>query len=253
MPDPDRREPPRAGISVLQGATFIIGIVVGIGIFKSPQLVAQNVANETTYIALWVAGGLITLIGALVYAELASAYPSGGGEYHFLSRGLGRPVGLMFAWARITVIQTGAIAAVAFVYGDYAQQLLPLGAWGPAVHAILALTVLTVVNLTGATRGKGFQLLLTGLTMVAVVSVVIAGLAMTRPFPPAPVPAGSSTLGVALIFVLLTYGGWNEAAYLSAEITDARRNMVRVLMIATVVIMLIFLLMNLAFLKNSRS
>jgi amino acid transporter len=251
MPDPDKSAAlPRPGITVLQGATFIVGIVVGIGIFKSPQLVAQNVTNETAFIALWIVGGLITLIGALVYAELASSYPSGGGEYHFLSRALGRPVGLMFAWARITVIQTGAIAAVAFVYGDYAQQLVPLGAWGSAVHAVLALATLTVVNLTGATQGKNFQLLLTSLTMLAVAAVVIAGLTMTHPLPPPPSPSASDgALGLALIFVLLSYGGWNEAAYLSAEITDAKRNMVRVLMIAITVIMLIFLLMNLAFLN----
>jgi basic amino acid/polyamine antiporter, APA family len=250
MPEHDRQEPARAGISVLHGATFIIGIVVGIGIFRSPQLVAQNVADETLFIALWIVGGLITFVGALVYAELASAHPSGGGEYHFLSRALGRPVGLLFAWARITVIQTGAIAAVAFAYGDYAQQLLSLGAWGPALHAALALSALTAVNLTGATRGKRFQLLLTGMTMVAVVAVIAAGLLLTHAPAATTAPASSTgTLGLAMIFVLLTYGGWNEAAYLSAEIDDVRRNMVRVLLIATGVIVLIFLLINLAFLN----
>ena len=145
-------EPPRASISVLQGVAFIVGIVIGIGIFKSPQIVAQNVASEAAFIALWIAGGLITLIGALVYAELGSAYPSGGGEYHFLSRALGRPVGLLFAWARVTVLQTGTIAAVAFVFGDYAQQLVPLGPWGPAIHAALALLILTAVNSRPAAR-----------------------------------------------------------------------------------------------------
>jgi amino acid transporter len=204
MPDPDAPAASRPGISVLQGAAFIVGIVIGIGIFKTPQLVAQNVADETTFIALWIVGGLITLIGALVYAELASSYPSGGGEYHFLSRGLGRPVGLMFAWARITVIQTGAIATVAFVYGDYAQQLVSLGAWGAAIHAALALAVLTIVNVAGATRGKNFQLLLTGLTIIAVAIVVIAGLTMTRQVPVAPIHSGGGALGLALIFVLLS-------------------------------------------------
>jgi amino acid transporter len=249
MPDPDTPAASRPSISVLQGAAFIVGIVIGIGIFKTPQLVAQNVADETTFIALWIVGGLITLIGALVYAELASSYPSGGGEYHFLSRGLGRPVGLMFAWARITVIQTGAIATVAFVYGDYAQQLVSLGAWGSALHAALALAILTIVNVAGATRGKSFQLLLTGLTIIAVAVVVIAGLTMTRQVPTAPVYSGGGALGLALVFVLLTYGGWNEVSYLSAEIANPSRNMVRILMIATSAIMLIFLLMNLAFLS----
>lgn len=246
---PDTPTASRPGISVLQGIAFIVGIVVGIGIFKSPQLVAQNVADETTFITLWIVGGLITLVGALVYAELASAYPSGGGEYHFLTLGLGRPIGLMFAWARISVTQTGAIATVAFVYGDYAQQLLSLGAWGAAIHAALALAILTVVNVTGATNGKSFQLLLTALTIIAVAVVVLAGFTVARQVQPSPTPAGSGVLGLALVFVLLTYGGWNEVSYLSGEIADRGRNMARVLVISTVVIAVIFLLMNLAFLN----
>ena len=250
MPDHDRREPPPTGISVLQGVAFIVGIVVGIGIFKSPQPVAQSVASETTFIVLWVVGGMLTLIGALVYAELGSAYPSGGGEYHFLSRALGRPVGLLFAWARVTVLQTGIIAAVAFVFGDYAQQLVPLGPWGPAIHAALALSILTLVNLLGLPQGKGFQLALTVLTLGAIVAVVIAGLwlAPVRAAT-APSDASGASLGLALVFVLLAYGGWSEAAYLSGDLQDVRRNMVRVLVAATATITVIYVLMNLAFLN----
>jgi basic amino acid/polyamine antiporter, APA family len=250
MPDRDPRAPPRAGMSVLQGAAFVVGIVVGIGIFKSPQLVAQSVTTETSFILLWVAGGLITLVGALVYAELGSAYPSGGGEYHFLSRALGRPVGLLFAWARVTVLQTGIIAAVAFVFGDYAQQLIPLGPWGSAIHAALALTILTLVNLLGLRQGEGFQLALTGLTLAAMAAVVIAGFAL----PPAPAVAtptdpSATALGLALVFVLLAYGGWSEASYLSGDLQDVRRNMVRVLVIATTIITLFYVLINLAYLN----
>jgi len=250
MPDDDGREPARAKISVLQGVAFVVGIVVGIGIFKSPQLVAQSVTSEATFILLWLLGGLVTLIGALVYAELGSAYPSGGGEYHFISRALGRPAGLLFAWARVTVLQTGIIAAVAFVFGDYAQQLIPLGPWGPAIYAALALTLLTVVNLLGAPEGKGFQLALTSLTLGVIVVVVIAGLWLA--------PAGEATtppkpsfaaFGLALVFVLLTYGGWSEAAYLSGDLQDVQRNMVRMLVIATAVITLIYVLLNLAYLN----
>ena len=246
----DERE--RATITVLQAIAFIIGIVIGIGIFRTPQIVAQNVASEHAFIALWIAGGLITLMGALVYAELASAYPSGGGEYHFLTRAFGRPVGLLFAWARVTVIQTGAIAAVAFVYGDYAQQLVPLGPFGPALHAALALLVLTAVNLAGSQQGKGTQLALVVLTMATIAAVVLAGLwtaAGRGVFAPSLPATGVSAPGFAMIFVLLTYGGWNEAAYLSAEIKDARRNMVRVLVLSTSAIAMIYVLMNLAYLS----
>ena len=250
MPDDDGRERPRATISVLQGVAFIVGIVVGIGIFKSPQLVAQSVTSEAAFILLWLVGGLVTLIGALVYAELGSTYPSGGGEYHFISRALGRPAGLLFAWARVTVLQTGIIAAVAFVFGDYAQQLIPLGPWGPAIYAALALALLTTVNLLGAPEGKGFQLALTSLTIGVIVVVVIAGLWLApggaAPAPPSP---GGAAFGLAVVFVLLTYGGWSESAYLSGDLQDVQRNMVRMLVIATAIITLIYVLLNLAYLN----
>lgn len=248
MPDDDRRQPPRAGISVVQGIAFIVGIVIGIGIFKSPQLVAQSVTSEGAFILLWVVGGVATLIGALVYAELGSTYPSRGGEYHFLSRALGRPVALLFAWARISVLQTGIIAALAFVFGDYAQQLLPLGPWGPAIHAALALSILTLVNVLGLQEGKGFQLALTTLTLLAIGAVVVAGLWSVRDAPAAPDSPGAA-YGLALVFVLLAYGGWSESAYLSGDLRDVRRNMVRVLVIATGIITLIYVMMNLAYLN----
>lgn len=250
MPDHDGREPPHGRMSVLQGVAFIVGIVVGIGIFKSPQLVAQSVTSEAAFISLWVVGGLITLVGALVYAELGSSYPSGGGEYHFLSCAFGRPVGLLFAWARVTVLQTGIIAAVAFVFGDYAQQLVPLGPHGTAIHAALALSILTLVNLLGSPLGKGFQLALTSLTLTAVVAVLVAGLCLAPPrIATAPSDPATAAIGFALVFVLLTYGGWSEIAYLSGDLKDVRRNMVRVLVIATVVITMIYVLMNLAYLN----
>jgi APA family basic amino acid/polyamine antiporter len=250
MADYDGREPSHAPLSVLQGVAFVVGIVVGIGIFKSPQLVALSVGSEAAFIALWVVGGLITLVGALVYAELGSTHPSGGGEYYFLSRAFGRPVALLFAWARVTVLQTGIIAAVAFVFGDYAQQLVPLGPHGAAIYAALALSILTLVNLLGASQGKGFQLALISLTLTAIAAVVIAGIC----FAPAriadtPSEPASAALGFAMVFVLLTYGGWSEAAYLSGELKDVQRNMVRVLVIATAAITLIYVLMNLAYLN----
>src|SRR6187551_3140456 len=102
---------PKANLSVLDGVAMMVGIIVGIGIFKTPALVAANVTSDAAVLGLWLLGGAVTLVGALVYAEFGSAYPSAGGEYHYLARGLGRPVAILFAWARMTVIQTGAIAA----------------------------------------------------------------------------------------------------------------------------------------------
>ena len=129
---------PQAVLSVFDAVVIMIGLVIGVGIFRTPSIVATSVDSEWMFIAVWVAGGLVTLVGALCYAELAAAHPDTGGEYHFLSRAYGRPVAMLFGWARCTVIQSGAIAGVAFMFGDYMTQLLPLGQHGPALYAVLA-------------------------------------------------------------------------------------------------------------------
>jgi amino acid transporter len=251
MPEVDNAQP-RASLSVIDGVSITVGIVIGIGIFKLPSLVAGNVPDGLTFVSVWIVGGLITLIGAVVYAELAATYPSTGGEYHFLSRALGQPTGFMFAWARISVIQTGAIAAVAFVFGDYAQQVLPLGTYGPAIYGAGALVALTLVNLVGTYEGKNAQHLFTSLTVLAVLSIIVAGFfAPGAAAPAATAPAAATSagaLGLALLFVLFTYGGWNEAAYISGEVRDPGRNMIRILVFGLGAIMLIYVLMNMAYL-----
>jgi basic amino acid/polyamine antiporter, APA family len=240
---------PRATLSVTDGALMMVGIIIGIGIFKTPQLVAAFSPNEWTFVGLWIAGGVTTLIGALVYAELAAAYPSTGGEYHFLTRALGPSVGFLFAWARTTVIQTGAIAAVAFVLGDYAQEVLPLGAYGSAIYAGGSLLILTLLNVSGTYESKTAQNILTALLVIAMLSIVVIGFANAGAKPPARVASsGYGMVGLAMVFILLTYGGWNEAAYLSADVRDVRRDMVRILLIGTAIVTTVYVLVNIAYL-----
>ena len=242
---------PKANLSLVDGIGLTVGIIIGIGIFKTPQLVAANVDSGAAFIGLWLVGGFITLVGALVYAELAAAYPSTGGEYYFLRRALGPQVSLLFAWARMTVIQTGAIAAVAFVLGDYAQQIAPLGRWGSSIYAAGTLIVLTMINLRGSRPSTNFQKVVELLTIGALLAVVAIGLSssVAAPAAPAAQATGAGAAGLAMVFILLTYGGWNEAAYLSAELRDAKRNMARMLVIGTLVVICLYLLINLTFLK----
>jgi amino acid transporter len=242
---------PRASLSVTDGALMMVGIIIGIGIFKTPQLVALNVASEAWFIAAWVLGGVGTLIGVLVYAELAAAYPSTGGEYHFLVRAYGQPLGFLFAWARTTVIQTGAIAAVCFVLGDYAQQLWPLGAYGSAIYGAAGLFVLTLVNLAGTYESKTAQNVLAVLESSALAAIAVVGFVYGGgPVPPpAPAEASLGALGLAMVFILLTYGGWNECAYLSADLKNVRRDMIRILLIGTAVVTVLYTVINLAYLN----
>ena len=241
------------GLSLIDGVALLVGVVIGVGIFGFPPLVAEHADNAFVYIGLWLAGGLVMLVGALCYAELGAGYPDRGGEYHYLNLAWGRQVSLLFAWARGTVIQTGAIAVVAFIYGDYAQRLLPLGDYGSAWHATLVVLALTALNILGTHESKRLQVLFTGITLLALVTVIVAGLLLAEPVAdraPAAADTGGNLagmLGMGMVFVLLTYGGWNEAAYLSGELRNPGRNMSRVLLLGTLVVTGVYLLANLVF------
>ena len=245
---------PRETLSLVDGLVIVVGMVVGIGVFATPALVAQFAGSSFNYLAIWLVGGGLTLVGALCYAEIATAFPHAGGEYHFLSRAYGRGTALMFAWARCTVIQTGAIALVAFVYGDYAQSIVPLGAFGTAIHAAIIIMVFTGINMAGTAQGKLAQKIFTSMDIVALLALIAAGLVVTLSGTapePTPSPAGGGNtglLGLAMVFVLLTYGGWNEAAYISAELRDGKRNIVRVLVLSIVGVTLLYFLVAWAYL-----
>lgn len=253
MPEPAVTAAPRQTLSSWDGIAFLIGIVIGIGIFKTPQLVALFAGSTWAFMGVWLLGGLVTLIGALCYAELGSTYPHAGGEYHYLSRAFGRTLGILFAWARGTVIQTGAIAAVAFVYGDYASTVMPFGSYSVAIHAALAIIVFTGINLIGTLQGKLAQHIFTVLDVAAILMLTLAGFLVSSqggfsaPAPTNPGAVSWGGIGLAMVFVLLTYGGWNEAAYLSAELRDVKRNMARTLVISIGFVVLVYVLVNLAY------
>lgn len=245
------RDRPQASLSVFDAVTIMVGLVVGIGIFRTPSIVASNVASELMFVLVWILGGAITLIGALCYAELSAAHPHAGGEYHFLSRAYGRSVAMMFGWARCTVIQTGAIAGVAFVLGDYAAQIAPLGPYGPAIYAAASVITLSTVNIIGSTEGKNLQIVVTFVEILAVAGIIVFGLlSPVEPAASVSLPPETAGLGMAMIFVLLTYGGWNEAAYLTGELKDAPRNIAKVLTIGTAIVVALYVLANLALLST---
>lgn len=245
---------PRRVLSTLDGVTLVVGLVLGAGIFRAPQIVAAGTPSDYAFLALWVLGGLVSLVGALCYAELAATYPNAGGEYHFLTRAFGRPAGFLCAWSRMAVIQTGSIAILAFVAGDYAAALLGRAdpAWTSAAVATGVVVSLTALNLIGLRMGTGAQYALTGLEVLGLCAIIAAGFlgpAASPAVAEAPVPAGGPGLGLAFVFVLLTFGGWSEAAYISAELRDRRRGVVRTLAWGLGVLTLLYLLANAAFLR----
>ncbi|MCO5119319.1 MAG: amino acid permease [Burkholderiaceae bacterium] len=245
---------PRSVLSLHHAVAIIVGIVIGAGIFKAPAMVASFAGSPAWMFGAWILGGVVSIIGALVYAELATACPHAGGDYHFLDRAYGRTVSFLFAWARFSVIATGSIALLAFVFGDYMQELLPLGENGPFWYAAASIVALTWVNLRGARAGANTQGWLTLFEVSGLLLVFIAGLWLFLGGDPVPAgdpaPAGApaaGAFGMAMVFVLLTFGGWNEAAYISAELENARRNMLRSLLVSITLITGLYLLVNWAY------
>jgi len=235
-------------LSVFDGIVLICGMVIGAGIFKAPSIVAANTSSVLEFLAAWVLGGAVSLCGALLYTELAVRYPETGGEYAFLSRGWGRGVAFVFAWARMTVIQTGAIAAVSFVFGDYASEIWRLGDKSSSIYAALAVVALTALNVAGTVESKILQRAMQIALFAGLLFIAACGLLSHAPVAAAPAPTGGGSFGLAMIFVLLTYGGWNEAAYLAGEVREARRNMIRVLVGGIVTVAVLYLLVNVGYL-----
>lgn len=246
--DPSQRLSPVAAIAI------IVGIVVGAGIFKTPSMVAGVTGDVGWMIVAWVLGGIISLAGALCYAELATTYPHAGGDYHFLARAFGKPFSFLYAWAKATVINTGSIALLAFVFGDYMTKVFSLGEHSTAIWAVGIVVALTLINLIGIHAASWVQTLLTIIEVTGLLCVAVAGFVLAGDAPVSPAAFSSSPslgmFGLAMVFVLLTYGGWNEAAYISAEVRGGKRAIVPVIVLSILILTLIYVLVNIAILAG---
>ncbi|WP_198156912.1 APC family permease [Aquincola tertiaricarbonis] len=241
-----------------------VGMVIGAGIFKTSPMVASSLASDQALYLAWALGGLLSFIGALCFAELAAAFPHAGGDYHFLRLAFGQRTGFLFAWSRFAVIHTGSMALLAFVFGDYLSQVVrldpwlgpALGAYAPALFAAAVIVALTLLNLRGVHVGLGTQV---GLMLLVIGGLLALGVAaawlMLQGLPPAtpmaaPERAGQVEIGTAFVFVFLAYGGWSDAATLSAEMRDGRRGIVHALMLGLATVTLLYLLANFAYLRG---
>ncbi|GAB3385285.1 amino acid permease [Massilia agri] len=247
---------PRRLLGLRQAIALIVGVVIGAGIFKSPSIVAGLSGSADWMFAMWVLGGVISLVGALCYAELTTAYPHPGGDYHFLHRAYGRGTAFLFGWARFAVITTGSIALLAFVFGDYMQQAAPLTmlphAWGATAYAAAIIVILSLLNLRGLRTGAGAQMWLTLAEIGGLVLLAVAAAFFTEPAaaPPPGAAVAPVSFGMAMVFVLLTYGGWNEAAYISAELRGGASSMVRALTLSILIITVLYLMVTWACLQT---
>jgi amino acid transporter len=214
-------------LSVFDSTCIVVGIIIGAGIYETAPAVASSASCWWGVLGLWVVGGLLSLAGALCYAELATAYPYEGGDYVYLSRAYGRWAGFLFGWVQLVLVRPGYIALVAFVFARYAGALFgpvpigePEGQYTQVIYAGIAVLILTTVNILGVREGKWTQNILTVVKVLGLVAILVAALAG-----PAATPTDTRVnlsdrlpVSVALILILFTFGGWNEVAYVAAEV-----------------------------------
>jgi len=239
----------RAPLGLWDTVSLIVGIIVGVGIFKAPGEVFLNLGGPWAVLGAWTLGGVLSLVGALCYAELASAYPRSGGEYVYLTKAYGSPVGFLFAWAQLAIIRTGAgIAALAYIVAEAASQVIELSDAGLVATAVLVIAALSLVNVLGTIPGKRTQNWLTVTKVAGLAGLVTAGFFLTpSPVSAAPAtPAASGSFWLAMVFVMYTYDGWNEASYVAGEVP--RRTVPVALLIGTGAVMALYLLVNSAIL-----
>lgn len=254
QPSADRAAP-RRQLTLFDSTSIIVGIIIGSGMYRTAPVIAQNVPSGAALLGVWLVGGAFALLGSLCYAELATALPEEGGDYRFLTRAYGRPVGFLFAWCELWMVRPGSIGSLAFIFADYANQIVPLGPRAAVLYAAGSVVLLSALNVLGVVTGKWTQNILTLAKLAGLVAVVAVGFGYSSASNVATEAglaegrlASSASLATAMIYILYAYGGWNDMAYVSAEVRDPNRNIVRALLLGTAAVTAIYVLVNAAFL-----
>ncbi len=235
-------------LGLFDAAMLVMGGIVGAGIFMNPSVVARLVTTPALVLGAWAFGGLVALAGAFVFAELAARRPETGGQYAYFREAFHPGVAFVYGWSMLLVTQSGGIAAVAVTFARYFIELTGVATpdW---VIAIVALSILTLVNCLGVRVGSTVQNVFMVLKIGAIVALVAVGLFWTPAAPSAaavavdrPADVGLLTaFGAALVPVLFAYGGWNSAGFVSGELHDARRDMPRGLVIGVIGVIILYL------------
>jgi len=252
-------------------ASIVVGTVIGSGIFLVPQTMIQRVGSVEMVFAVWIVGGLLSLAGALSYAELAAAMPEAGGEYVYLREAYGPLWGFLYSWTQMWVAKSGSIATLAtgfFLYlANFFPMLekvfytlpLPLGPKGGPLEfrygqlfAIALILALAWLNFYGVKLGGEVQTAVTAVKVALIALVILAGLALGQPHAPdlaAAAPLTFTGFVAALVAALWAYDGWNNVSMVASEVRDPQRNLPRALIGGTLGVIVIYLLANAAYFR----
>lgn len=231
-----------------------IGSCIGSGIFVTPSQIAELIPSPLLILAVWAIGGLITLTGALTFGELGSMFPQAGGIYVFLREGYGGWLGFLYGWAYLVIITSGSIAVLALAFSHYLSFLIPMNDSWKVITGIIAIIIVTTLNVLRAKFGEIFSNIFTGLKLLGILIIILAGFLFgNRELSFGEITfstAGNSGLagfGVALTGVLFSYGGWQHASFLAGETKNPSRNVPIAMITGALIVILIYLLVNVSY------
>ncbi len=258
-------------LGIWSAASIVVGTVIGSGIFLVPNAMIQNTGSPFMVFMVWIAGGLLSLFGALSYAELAAALPEAGGEYVYLKEAYGPLWGFLYGWTQMWVAKSGSIATLAtgfFIYlANFRPELeqvwvtipLPLGEHGAPldVHygqllAIVVIALLAALNYVGVKVGGDVQVVITVIKVALIAAIIVIGLgssagAVANFRSTVPAIGGAAGFFAALVGALWAYDGWNNVAMVASEVKHPQRNLPLALIAGTLAVVAIYLFANLAY------
>jgi APA family basic amino acid/polyamine antiporter len=241
-------------LGLWETTAIIMGIMIGSAIFIVPAEITREVGSERAALWVWVISGLLSLFGALSFAELAAMLPQAGGQYVYLREAYGHLVSFLCGWAFFLAIQSGGISTVAVGLAQYLAEFFPLHPGQQKLVAGLVIVVLTAINYRGVRQGGWAQSVLTGANIGAIVAIVALGFALVHGpvdnTAALPKPAGLgfvSAFGVAMVAALWAYDGWNNGTFAADEVRNPERTLPLGLILGTAAVMLIYILLNLVY------
>jgi basic amino acid/polyamine antiporter, APA family len=246
-------------ITPLHATALVVGIIVGASIFVQPTVISGAVPTVSGVYWVWITAGVLTLFGALIAAELASAYPHAGGVYVFLRESFSPAVGFLWGWAMFWTMHTGIIAVIAMVFARYMAFFIPVGDVGLRLLAIAAIVALTAVNYVGVRQGSLVQTTFTILKLGAIVAIIVVAFALghsTTVAPsaglgtPLPTPSQAFTFSKFLTAVaagLFAFGGWHMVTYAAEETREPERTIPRALWLGVLIVTGCYVALNAAY------
>ena len=242
----------RPSLGLTHATAMVVGTIIGASIFVQPSEITKQLPSVSGIVLAWIAAGVLTLAGALVCAELASAFPETGGVYVFLKEAYSPVLGFLWGWAMFWSMHSGIIAAIATVFARYAAQFVPLSDVGLRLVAVSVIVVLSAVNYVGVRHGGLVQNVFTTAKVLAIAAIVAAGMLWHGQLPAAASSTSDVTIRGLILAIaagLFAYGGWHMVTYTAGETRDAARTIPRALLVGTLIVTACYAGLNAIYLR----